>query len=102
MLAPSQRGVWLGSHPPMGSGGDTQAPTGVPPGVGEQTSPAAPQSTRTSWPLKQPIDVFPSQRFAAPVHAGPCVAHAEEPSGAVMHFRPKAAQSRLASLPFSQ
>ena len=102
MLAPSQRAAWVESHPPRGSGGDTHAPTGVPPGVGAHTRPAAAQSTRTSWPLKQPTDVFPSQRFAEAVHAGPGVAQSAVPSAAVTHRRPKAAQSKLASLPFSQ
>ena len=87
---------------PDGHRGDTHAPMGVPPGVGAHTRPPAPQSTRTSWPLKQPMEVFPSQRFAAPEHAGPCVAQSDVPSAAVWHFSPNAAQSRLASFPFSQ
>src|SRR5271165_3614898 len=101
MFAPSHLAWPAGSHAPVAGGVETHEPTGVEPATGLHVRPAFAQSTRTSWPLKQPTAVVPSHRLAVPAQGGPAVAQPAAPSAPIVHLRPKAAQSRLTSLPFS-
>src|SRR5512135_3118065 len=111
MLAPSQRAATVGSHVPASlapaGGGTAQTPTGTAPVALVHSRPAAPQSTRTSWPFAQPTATLPSQRrrpVAASGQLPVAGAHAAEPFSPtpLKHRRPNAAQSSDATRPFSQ